>query len=380
MSELRPAGWLWGLVPLTFIAALVLIGFAPQIEADLQRRTDGALKQADLGWVSATFKGRDVTLRGEAMGADARDAALDVVGRIWGVREIEDQITLLESASPYTWWANRKEGRIRIKGYVPDGRDRHTILGIVKALMPELVIDDRMKRAGGAPPREMWVGSISFALNLLAQLKEGTASLTDSKLSLTGEASSVEAYDVLRNRLKTQLPAGLELDQVEVTPPVAKPFSWVALFEAGSLTLSGSVPSEDARLEIEKNAKEMFGTATVVDRMKLAAGAPEKWTQVVTTALTQLSRLQSGKAELNDTTLAFEGSAPNEETANDVANKVRLGLPAVYKSTEDVGYKTRPVLPKTKRGLKLDEEQQEQRANGAGGGSKKPDQDAAAPI
>ena len=350
MTELRPLKWLWGLIPLSFIAALMLVGLIPQIEADLQKRTDSALSKADINWAKARLKGRDVTLRGAAVGSEARDAALAVVRNVWGVREIEDQITLLEAASPYTWWANRKDGRIRIKGYVSDGRDKHTILGIVKALMPELEIDDRMKRAAGAPPREMWVGSISYALNLLAQIKNGTASLEDSRLSLVGEALSADAYGALRERLDTQVPTGLELDRIDLTPPAATPFSWMALYETGSLTLSGHVPSEDARLQVAKGAKELFGTTAVVDRMQIASGAPEKWTQVVLTALAQLSRLSSGKAQLSDTELAFEGKAIDEKTASDVAAKVRLGLPAVYKSTEDVTLEVRSTPQKTKRG------------------------------
>ena len=349
MSELRPLKWLWGLLPLSLIVALVLLGLAPQIESDLLRRTESALQEADISWATAIVQGRDVTLRGEAVGQEARDAALEAAAGVWGIRKLEDQISLLERANPYTWWANREEGRIRIKGYVPDGRDRHTILGIVKALMPELEIDDRMKRAAGSPPREMWVGSISYALNLLAQVKGGTASLENSRLSLMGEAVSAEAYATLRERLDTQLPAGLELNKIELTPPVAAPFVWSAQFESGALTLGGHVPSEDARSQVAKGAKELFGAAAVLDRMEIASGAPEKWTEVVLTALTQLSRLQSGKIELSDTALAFQGQAADQPTASDVAAKVRLGLPAVYKSSEEVTHDQRSPSQRSMR-------------------------------
>jgi len=354
MSKLRPLKWLWGLIPLSFVAAMVIIGLGPQIEMELQSRADAALNRADIAWATTSLKGRDAALRGAAVGADARDAALDAVRGVPGIRTVEDRVTLLESASPYTWWANRKEGRIRIKGYVSDGRDRHTILGIVKAMMPELEIDDRMKRAAGAPPREMWVGAISFALNLLANLKEGTASLVNSKLSLMGEASSAEAYGELRARLDAQLPVGLELDQVDLRPPAAKPFVWGALFEAGSVTLSGHVPNDVSKAELTKTARELFGDASVIDQMQLASGAPDNWAQVTLTALNQLSRLQSGKAVLSDTNLTFEGTASDESTAKDVASKVRLGLPAIYKSTEDVGHETQAAPPASRQGARPD--------------------------
>ena len=376
MSKLRPSKWLWGLIPLCFIAVMVIIGLGPQIELDLQTRANDALKRADITWAKASFKGRDAVLRGAAVGAEARDAALATVRGVWGVRDVDDHVTLLASASPYTWWANRKEGRIRIKGYVADGRDRHTILGIVKAMMPELEIDDRMKRAAGAPPREVWVGAISFALNLLANLKEGTASLVDSNLSLTGEASTAATYSELRTILGAQLPAGLELDRVELAPPAVEPFVWTALFEDGSLTLSGHVPNDIARAEIAKNARELFGAASVVDQMQLASGAPENWAQVVLTALVQMSRLRSGKAALSDTTLTFEGMASDEATATDVASKVRLGLPAVYKSTEDVGHETQAVPPGSRRGSRPEDRQHTNGAETTNSGTRK----AASPM
>ena len=336
MPDLRPSKWLWGLMPISFIAILFLVGLGPRIEEDLQTRTARALDLANISWANVSFKGRDAIFRGAAAESQARDAALEVVRGVWGVRDINDKITLLETVSPYTWWANRKEDRIRIKGYVPDGRDRRTILGIVKAMMPELAIDDRMKRAAGAPPRETWVGVISFALNLLANLKEGTASLVDSQFSISGEAATVKDYQAAKVRLDSQLPAGLILNQIALTPPAAKPFMWTAFYEEGSVTLGGNVPSDKSRNAISKSARELFGVTAIADRMVLASGAPEKWMKVVVTALIQLSRLESGEAALSDTDLAFEGVAPNEAIAKDVASKVRLGLPAAYKSTEDV--------------------------------------------
>ena len=153
-----------------------------------------------------------------------------------------------------------------------------------------------------------------------------------------GKAVSADAYGSLRETLATQLPAGLELNAVDLAPPVAAPFLWGAVFEAGAVTLSGHVPSEQARDAVATGAKELFGAAAVLDRMEFASGAPEKWTQVVLTALEQLSRLQSGKANLSDTELTFQGQAADAQTASDVAAKVRLGLPAVYKSSETVTY------------------------------------------
>jgi len=340
MSSLRPSKWLWGLIPLSFIAVMFLVGVAPHIEQDVEQRSSLALAQADFSWATTEVKGRDVVLKGHAADAEERDSALEIVRGVWGIRVVQDKVALLETVSPYTWWARREGDLIRIKGYVPDGRDRRTILGIVKAMMPDLQIDDRMKRAAGAPPRETWVGAISFALNQLAHLKYGTAALVDEEISLDGEATTVESFEAIKASLASQLPAGVALKQDGIVPPSAKPFSWTAHYETGALTMTGSVPSHDARGSVVEEARGLFEDAPVVDRMELASGAPEGWSQVVITVLTQLSRLESGKVSISDTELTFEGLAADEVTASDVAEKVRIGLPAIYKSSEDVDHKT----------------------------------------
>ena len=206
-------------------------------------------------------------------------------------------------------------------------------------MMPELQIDDRMKRAAGAPPRETWVGAISFALNQLGKLKHGTAALVDAEFSLDGEAATVEAFETVKANLTEQLPAGLTLKQDGVVAPSASPFSWKADFAPGSVTMSGFVPSSDVRGGVLQRARGLFQSAPIVDRMKLASGAPDGWLQVVVTVLTQLSRLESGTVSISDTEVTFEGVAADEVTARDVAEKVRVGLPAVYKSSEDVEHK-----------------------------------------
>lgn len=339
MSSLRPSNWLWGLIPVAFVALMFLVGVAPKIEQDLQQRVSSALEQAEFSWATAALKGRDVVLKGKAADAEERDTALAVVGEVWGIRNVKDRVALLETVSPYTWWARREGDLIRIKGYVPDGRDRRTILGIVKAMMPELQIDDRMKRAAGAPPRETWVGAISFALNQLAQLKQGTAALVDEEISLDGEALSVESFESIKTSIAEQLPAGLALKRDGVVAPPATPFAWQAQYEPGAVTMTGFVPSSDARGGVLDEARGLFESAPIVDRTVVASGAPEDWSQVVVTVLTQLSRLESGTVSISDTEVTFEGVAADEDTARDVAEKVRVGLPAVYKSSEDVDHK-----------------------------------------
>ena len=123
----------------------------------------------------------------------------------------------------------------KLKGHVPSLEYRKTILGIVKANMAELTVDDRMKQADGSPAPDLWLGAVSFALNQLGRLKDGgKARLEDTTLTLSGEARSAADYRQVKLALTSRLPRGLELKQNTVTPPIAKPFNWRAEFRSGA--------------------------------------------------------------------------------------------------------------------------------------------------
>ncbi|MGI9382293.1 MAG: OmpA family protein [Methyloligellaceae bacterium] len=338
MTRCRPSKWLWGLVPIALIALLVIVGGPRLIEQDLQKRSSLALEKAGLSWALTSFEARDGALRGTAGSRLERDNALNVMHNVWGVRTVEDKARLLARVSPYTWWVSRKGDRIKIKGHVPSKNDRRTILGIIKANLPDLELEDRMKRAAGAPPQQVWLGAISFALKQIGELKHGIARLEDTAFSLSGEARSAAAHKAVVSALKSELPGGVTLKSNSVTPPAVSPFAWSANLDKVSLTLRGAVPSEAARFKITEHAKAQFARTALVDEMQLAAGAPEGWSTAVTLALTQLSRLERGKVALSDVVLTIEGVAKDEGTATDVAKAVRGNLPAIYKSNESIEF------------------------------------------
>ena len=146
----------------------------------------------------------------------------------------------------------------------------------------------------------------------------------------------------MKTALKTLLPTGMTLTDDGVTPPVVKPFSWMAKYLTGSITLSGYVPSEPARTHILEQTRKLFPEFKVIDVMEPAAGAPDSWLWAVSASLIQLHRLESGRVRLKGTTLEFTGIATDKNTAEDVAASVRHGLPSSYSSSEEVTVRKKP--------------------------------------
>jgi hypothetical protein len=315
---------------------MALFGVRGQIERDLSDRTAAILQEKGLSWAVVNFAARDAVLEGLSFSREERDSALHIIENIWGVRNVIDRSNLIASPETYTWWARKGEEKIKISGHIPTSDDRRAILGFVKAAMPDLKLSDKMILAGGSPQRQVWLGSVSFALLQLSQLKSGTVRLEGTDLVITGEAKTSAAYRTLKTALSTQLPTGMKLKSESVLPPVVKPFSWRVKFTGSVISLTGYVPSEDVHNQILERTRNLFQGVKVVDTMELASGAPEAWSWAVTASLTQLHRLQSGRINMKDTAIVFEGIAVDNNTARNVAASIHNGLPSSYKSTEKI--------------------------------------------
>ncbi len=336
MLDCRPSKWLWGLPLLVFITAMAVFGVHRQIERDLTDRTAAILQEKGLPWAMVNFAGRDAVLEGLSFSRAERDAALKAIEDVWGVRDVADKSNLIASPKTYTWWARKEEQKVKISGHVPTKNDRRAILGFVKATMPELKLSDKMVLAGGSPPRQTWLGSVSFALLQLGQLKTGTIQLSGTDLVIAGEAKTTATYQDVKTALSTQLPAGMTLKTESISPPVVKPFSWRVKYTGRTISLTGYVPSEAIRAQLLERTMNLFQGIKVVDAMVLASGAPGSWLWAVSVSLTQLHRLDSGRLNLKDTALEIEGIAADKFTASDVSASIRLGLPSSYRASEKI--------------------------------------------
>ena len=263
----------------------------------------------------------------------------------------------------YVWSATRIESSIRLRGSVPTDEDRRTVLGMVKAHFPDLQVEDRLKVAyNGAPPQDQWLGAVSFGLKQLSHLKRGSARLYDVALKVDGEARSGADYVEVKKALAGPLPTGLVVVSESIKPPIADPFVFMADLGANELSLSGSVPSEDARKHVRELSRQLFRRPGLDDRLELASGAPKKWDEAVAAALRALSQLESGKIALSGLAVTIQGVAPDKGTAVAVSYQLRRDLPALFSTSESISWKeaaapqdiAAQVLPRIKEMARTD--------------------------
>ena len=147
---------------------------------------------------------------------------------------------------------------LRLRGLVPSEEDRRTVLGMVKAHFADLEVEDRLKIAEGGPPREQWLGAVSFGLKQLSHLKQGSTRLLNAGLKVDGEARSAPDYAEVKKALSGPMPTGLTILSDHVRPPLVDPFVFSATLGPNALVMTGSVPSEESRKDLKELSRHLF--------------------------------------------------------------------------------------------------------------------------
>ena len=141
----------------------------------------------------------------------------------------------------YTWFAEKKGSNIVLSGLVPSKSDRIRVAKRAKALNPKMGIINRMTVETGAASG--FAPNTNKGLSLLSGLSNGVVSITNQLLSVSGTASSVNAYDILQNAMSGDLLAGFNWGKREITPSAITPYSWSIDKGDDQAVLGGFVPN-----------------------------------------------------------------------------------------------------------------------------------------
>ncbi|MGL4495076.1 MAG: OmpA family protein, partial [Beijerinckiaceae bacterium] len=321
----QPKKWWLGLLPLAALWLATLWLKTAPIESDLATRAGVSVTTEKVGsdagrWVQIAVAGRDVTISGAAPAEGLQLRAADAADRTFGVRLVNAAATLLPEQKPFTWSAALDGKKLLLTGFVtPDGA-REKIVAAAKAAFPGAEIFDEMKLARGAATT--LTERASFGLSQLSKLSRGAASLSDAHYTIVGDAPTSEIYAATLAATKA-LPHSMNLSKADITPPTAKPFLWSAERKGNDVTLSGFVPSEEARGSILDGARRLFSGAAIADQMQIAAGAPQNFVAAALAGLGQLGTLVEGKASLSDLNYALSGRSATFDV-----NTVALGTDA----------------------------------------------------
>ena len=350
-NQVRRFGWLVGLPGLAVLLGVAVPVVTPPLEAHLAEQAGQVVQDtARAGaepWLTATARGRDLIVSGEAPDAAARDGANARLAALPGLRRIEGDLGLVETAAPFVWSATRTgPDRIELSGNRPaEIGPRALAEAMGSVLAPGTQITDSTHAAYGAPAE--FREAASDAVLALRALRPGArADLSDTRLSIRGEAVSTEEEAALRTALATP-PTGFTLGTIEILPARVPDFAFAILrAPGGGVGLTGHVVSESARAALRAGATEVAEGAGILDETRTARGLDARIdpASLAAFALRLAALLQEGRVSFAGGAVTVTGIVLDGQASGEIAALMRDGRPAGVEAGP-VNLESRPLKP-----------------------------------
>lgn len=244
---------------------------AGAIAGKLERRANGALMQAGLGFVRVEMHGQRAVVIGAsrdgALPDEARRARiLDVVrSSTWaggpalgGVTRVEDRIGPAASPARRVWSAARSPGRITLGGEAPSAAAREALVRQARALFPTIRVVDEMRVSGALAPAAAgadvvgqadWLAMARFGIDHMRDLPDGEAIIADRAFVLRGTA---------RNNAEVR---ALTAEMVAISPDWSWENAVVAPMEIPEI--SGIDLSDATREACQESLKDIMAQNTI---------------------------------------------------------------------------------------------------------------------
>jgi len=113
--------------------------------------------------------------------------------------------------------------------------------------------------------------------------------------------------------------------------------------DASGIILTGNVPNEETRNQLVSLAEENYGSARVIDQLKVVPGEPEGWNQAATLALGSLAGFDNGVASLVDMKMSLSGEVASAEAEAQIQQQAEKRLPDNYLVSYDLTV-SQPVI------------------------------------
>ena len=279
----------------TWIAAVnYALGYATQLD-------EGEVALADL----------DLTISGRAKSPEAYDS-LSRVGTEPVPPAVKVAFREVQPAlqSPFEWHAEYDGSRLTLSGATPD----EPLVGELEALaLSGTSVSTSLVLASGAPAE--FASSAKLLLQNLLKLESGSATISDSTLSLSGLPADPTAAEAVRLAMT---PSGAV---VTLGPPHVSEYWLSAERGADGIVLDGFVPDATVRDRLEAlDGVEAAG-------LELGRGAPERFESGVDFVINALRQMSEGHAAIQGTVITLEGRAATVADFTAIETTLELGAP-----------------------------------------------------
>lgn len=291
---------------------------------------------------TAAMSDRTLSVHGEAASVEAyaglkADLARPPAGFTVGEVGVEPALV-----TPFTWSASRGPDGIRLDGYTVSEADRAAILAAARLLADGAPVIDAMRTARGLPAGIDARALADRAFAALALVREGSVSLDGAALSIRGAAIDGQAVREAES-LAGALPAGVSRGTVALTASRVSPYLVTVRRGPDAFTLTGHLPDAEARAAIRAALRPFLYGERIVDRTRLAEGAPPALLDGLTAGIGILAQLAEGEVTVRDQSLRVAGEGLYPESARRIAADAARIAPSGWRI--DVAVDARGATP-----------------------------------
>ncbi len=238
--------------------------------------------------VNIQIDGGKIRISGLADSETERDALISALGEIDGHSGVLNELTVLPKGDPFTIAATRKAGQTLLQGNVPTEAMRTALAQTGAAGVEGLIL------ASGAPER--WESAIGAGLATLSQMDEGSASLTGTKLRITGLLETASLRDSLIASLT--LPEGYTLENEIETRDENALVAFDLHFDAAKgVTVEGALPKG---LDLTQIGEALGVTAIQGEAEAATGGEPDDVLTLLSALKTWLPELETAKLSVKE--------------------------------------------------------------------------------
>ncbi|WP_319802274.1 BON domain-containing protein, partial [Methylobacterium sp. W2] len=244
------------------------------------------------------------------------------------------KVDIRPAATPDFRFAVTRErgGNLVLSGNVVSEAAREEIRAMADDAADGATVDDRMQTARGLGDGIDPTTLTRFAFQLSSLLQDGSVTFANSRLSVSGTALDGQAIGEIDALLRDGRPSGTRAGPVDLAAMPLSPYRFMVRRESDAVTLTGHLPDGATRDRILATLRPRFFRERIVDKSRIAEGAPPNLAGAVEAGITSLAMLATGDIRLSDRRLALTGDSLYRESAGRFEADLARRMPAGWQA------------------------------------------------
>ncbi|MER2278593.1 hypothetical protein ABS771_15970, partial [Methylobacterium brachiatum] len=268
-----------------------------------------------------------LNLSGEALDVPAYEALRSALANPPAGFSI-GRIEIVPPAVAQFRFAVEKSARgIVLDGFAPSAVDREAALRAAAEAVPGGTVQDRLLTARGLDPAIDPKALIGFAFKLAELIQTGTVTFAEDTIAVTGDAIDAQAIPDAAALMREARPAGVKAGRVALAARPLSPYRVAIRRTPEAVTLTGHLPDDATRERVLAALRPRLFREPVVDRTRLADGAPPDLGTALAAAAPLVVNLAIGEVAVSDRALTLTGESLYREAAARLPDRLAEALP-----------------------------------------------------